>query len=268
MSHPGIVFLMYHEIEVPGRPLAQSEPGYVRYIVPKSAFENQIQWLRENGWRGLNVSEALRFPEGKFVALTFDDGCETDLTAAAGILQKAQFQATFYVTTGFSGKPGYLTPAQLRELAAAGFEIGCHSMTHSYLNDLGPAELEREVVEARLRLEEIAAAKVEHFSCPGGRYDELTLSLARKSRYKSVATSHLHANHPSTDPFRLGRIAIMRDTSPAAFRNICTATGLWKARLAERALESARIVLGNRLYDRVRSRVLRDSSRASANPQV
>jgi len=74
MASPGIVFLMYHELEVPARALAQSEPGYVRYILRAAAFRSQIEWLQTNGWRGLSVGEALRSPAGKSVAITFDDG--------------------------------------------------------------------------------------------------------------------------------------------------------------------------------------------------
>ena len=33
MAGSRIVFLMYHELELPGRRLCQSEPGYVRYIL-------------------------------------------------------------------------------------------------------------------------------------------------------------------------------------------------------------------------------------------
>ena len=141
MASPGIVFLMYHELELPGRPLVQSEPGYVRYIVREAIFRSQIDWLRKNGWRGLNVSEALGSTAQKSVAITFDDGCETDLLAAAPILREGGFHATFYVTAGFLDQRGYLSTAQLLELSSSGLEIGCHSMTHAYLNDLDPQQL-------------------------------------------------------------------------------------------------------------------------------
>ena len=58
MASRGIVFLMYHELELPGRPLCQSEPGYVRYILSETTFRSQMEWLRQNGWQGLSVSEA------------------------------------------------------------------------------------------------------------------------------------------------------------------------------------------------------------------
>lgn len=256
MASPGIVFLMYHELELPGRPLIQSDPGYVRYILREATFRSQIDWLRKDGWRGLNVSEALRATAEKSVAITFDDGCETDLLAAAPILREAGFHATFYVTAGFLGQPGYLSTAQLRELSSSGLEIGCHSMTHAYLNNLDPDQMRSEIVAARLKLEDVTGSTVEHFSCPGGRYDNAAIALAKQAGYRSFATSRVYPNRPSTDPFHLGRVAIMRDTNQSAFEKICTGESLWKIRLGESLRASVKKTIGNAMYDRIRTAVL------------
>jgi peptidoglycan/xylan/chitin deacetylase (PgdA/CDA1 family) len=256
MALPGIVFLMYHELELSGRPLIQSEPGYVRYILREDTFRSQIDWLRKNDWRGLNVSEALRSTAEKSVAITFDDGSETDLLAAAPILREAGFHATFYVTAGFLGQPGYLSTAQLRELSSSGLEIGCHSMTHAYLNDLDPNEMHSEIVAARLKLEDVTGGTVEHFSCPGGRYNDAAVELAKQAGYRSFATSRAYPNRRSTDPFRLGRVAIMRDTNQPAFEKICTGKNLWKIRLGESLRTSVKKTIGNAMYDRIRTAVL------------
>jgi peptidoglycan/xylan/chitin deacetylase (PgdA/CDA1 family) len=253
---PGIVFLMYHELELAGHTLAQSEPGYVRYILPEPAFRSQIDWLRNNGWRGLSVTEALQYPSEKSVALTFDDGCETDLITAAPILLEAGFHATFYVTTGFLDKSGYMSTAQLRKLSDLGLEIGCHSMTHPYLDDIGADQLRREMVDARLRLQDVTGSAVDHFSCPGGRYDERTVTLAKQTGYRSLATSRVRMNFSSTDPFALGRVPIMRATGLNDFQKICSGTILWKMRLGETVRGSARRLLGNSLYDRLRGGLL------------
>ena len=255
MANRPIVFLMYHELELSGRPLVQSEPGYVRYIVSHDRFRSQMEWLRQKGWVGLNVSESLDYPEQTAVAITFDDGCETDLIAAAPILVEAGFHATFYITAGFLGKRGYLSYAQLKELSSLQ-EIGCHSMTHPYLNDLSDEQQRVEIQGARAKLEDIIGRSVEHFSCPGGRYDERTLAIAREAGYRSVATSQTIRNEPSTDRFQLGRVAIMRNTGDSLFADICSGKGLWKIRAAESARNIARKAIGNVLYDRVRRRLL------------
>jgi peptidoglycan/xylan/chitin deacetylase (PgdA/CDA1 family) len=256
MAGPRIVFLMYHELELPGRPLCHSEPGYMRYIVSKSSFESQMDWLQQNGWRGLSVSEALNYPAGNSVAITFDDGSETDLIAAAPLLKEKGSHATFYVTTGFLGKPGYLSPAQLRELSAHGFEIGCHSMTHAYLDDLDQTELRREISNAGRSLEDLIGKRVEHFSCPGGRYSAKALATAREAGYGSVATSHSRVNSLSTDPYQLGRVAIMRKFRTDYFSKICTGEAVRNMRMAEFTRDAARTLLGNKHYDRLRARLL------------
>ena len=129
-----IPYLMYHELEVSGRPLCQSEPGYVRYIVQESSFREQMRMLKAAGFRGLSVSNALAGLDDKPIAITFDDGCETDLLVAAPILKEAGFTATSYITTGFVGKSGYLSAAQVRQLVGYGVEVGCHS-AYSRLSD-------------------------------------------------------------------------------------------------------------------------------------
>jgi peptidoglycan/xylan/chitin deacetylase (PgdA/CDA1 family) len=258
MAKRGIVFLMYHELESEGRPLCQSEAGYVRYILRENTFRAQLKWLRDSGWRGLSTGEALNYPEGKSVAITFDDGSESDLLTAAPLLKEHRFDATFYVTTGCIGQPGYLSENQLNQLSSMGFEIGCHSMTHPYLNDLSASDLKREIWEAKEKIEGMIGKQVEHFSCPGGRYDNRTIALAKNAGYRSLAISQSRANFPSTDPFLLGRVSIMRDCDAGTFAKICSGEALKKLRFIELARGGVKSLFGNAFYDRVRTLVLRD----------
>src|SRR5215475_8174787 len=101
MAKQGVVFLMYHELGLPGREPCQGEPGYTRYVVPQIDFLEQMKRLAEEGWRGVSVGQAIHSFDSKFVCLTFDDGCETDLLWAAPVLKELGFGATFYITLGF-----------------------------------------------------------------------------------------------------------------------------------------------------------------------
>ena len=256
MSPSRIVFLMYHELELAGRKLCQSEPGYVRYILPLETFRSQMAWMKKSGLRGLNVGEALRYPAEPSVCITFDDGCETDLIAAVPVLRESGFNATFYLTAGFLGTPGYLSASQVGELDAQGFEIGCHSMTHPYLSDLPEPELKREVLDAKLQIENIVGHPIEHFSCPGGRYDQRTLQMAHRAGFATVANSRFYANSSSTSPYELGRVAMLRDLTIEEFSDTCHGRGLWKKRFEHQARRAAQGVLGNRAYDRLRAVLL------------
>jgi peptidoglycan/xylan/chitin deacetylase (PgdA/CDA1 family) len=256
MADDSIVFLMYHELELAGRPLCQTEPGYARYVVREPNFQAQIEFLKTNGWAGQSVGQALEFPPGEHVAITFDDGCETDLLNAAPVLRQAGFNATFFITCGRLGTAGYLSPAQLRDLCTQGFEIGCHSMTHAYLTDLDENGLQYEICDAKSELEQIVGQPVHHFSCPGGRCDQRVVRVARAARYQSVATSRIHANSKHTDVFVLGRVAILRDMPLPIFEQICSGSALPRMRRQDRIREAARRILGNSLYDRMRSALL------------
>ena len=256
MAASRIVFLMYHELEMAGRELCQSGPGYVRYILPLETFRSQMAWMKKSGLRGLNVGEALRYPAEPSVCITFDDGCETDLIAAVPVLRESGFNATFYLTAGYLGTPGYLSASQVGELDAQGFEIGCHSMTHPYLSDLPEPELKREVLDAKLQIENIVGHPIEHFSCPGGRYDQRTLQMARRAGFATVANSRFYANSSSTSPYELGRVAMLRDLTIEEFSDTCHGRGLWKKRLEHQARRAAQGVLGNRAYDRLRAVLL------------
>jgi peptidoglycan/xylan/chitin deacetylase (PgdA/CDA1 family) len=259
MTKHSIVFLMYHELEISGRRLCQSDPGYGRYVLPEPDFRAQMDYLKRSGWQGLSVGQALAFPERQNVTITFDDGCETDLLAAAPILRQTGFNATFFITCGRLGKPGYLSAAQLKELTEQGFEIGCHSMTHPYLTDLDESGLRHEISDAKSELEHIIGQPVYHFSCPGGRCDQRVVTVARAAGYRTVSTSRIQANSRNTDLFALGRVAMLRDVPLSTFATICEGS-LSRMRAQNRFREAARLILGHSLYDRVRAIFLHRAS--------
>jgi peptidoglycan/xylan/chitin deacetylase (PgdA/CDA1 family) len=253
---------MYHEIELAGRSTCETEPGYIRYAVSERELRRQMSWLAAEGFQGVSIAEALKLTrrddkdDRRPIAITFDDGCETDLIAAAPALKQSGFNATFYVIAGRLGKRGYLSRQQLRELSDEGFEIGCHSMTHRYLSELDKESLRVEVVEAKKRIEQIIGKRVAGFSCPGGRWSAEVACAAREAGYDSLATSHTGANAPTADPFRLSRIAVMRGTSMIDYERLCRGEGLLLRRARTQAFDAAKGLLGNSLYEKVRSLVL------------
>lgn len=250
------VHLMYHELERAGRELCRTEPGYVRYVVAEDDFRRHLTRLRAKGWRGLSVGAALAAGAVTGIAITFDDGCETDLTIAAPLLKEAGAGATFYVVTGLLGQRGYLNEGQVRELAELGFEVGSHSHTHSFLSDLDDARLREEVAGSKERLEQILGRRVEHFSCPGGRWSPRVAGAAREAGYASVATSRPGTNGRGADPFCLKRVAVMRGTDEEAFERLCRAEGLLRRRTLDAVLSAAKRTLGNTAYEKLRSTVL------------
>ncbi len=254
MRSPSTVFLMYHELARPGRPACEDDPGYLRYVVAEGDFRRHLAALKEAGVRGVSVGGALdgsadeRAPR---VCLTFDDGCETDLIAAAPLLEEFGWGATFYVVAGFVGRRGYLAPAQVRELAERGFEVGSHSMTHRLLTGLGDEEVRRELSESKERLEQWSGRAVEHFSCPGGRWDARVAAAAREAGYRTVATSRVGANGRGSDSFRLARVAVRRGTTESEVVRAARGEGMLARRARAAALDLAKSVLGDAFYQKL-----------------
>jgi len=259
MSGTNTPYLMYHEIEVPGQPMNETTPGYLRYVVTSDQFSNQMKCLVDSSVRGLNVSQALSGDESQddAVVITFDDGCESDLLVAAPVLKAFGFFATSYVVVDYLNRRGYLSTSQLRELNQTGcFEIGSHSMSHKYLRQLSDAELSREVTESKDHLEQLLGTRIRHFSCPGGRWDSRVLQTAAEAGYDSVATSEVGMNNGASNPYRLKRIAIFRSTSAESFSMLIRGRRLTSLRIRNAVLDGAKNLLGDKGYDRIRSSVL------------
>lgn len=259
MTASGTLFLMYHEIESPGRPLCNTDPGYVRYVVTEAEFRRQLESMRAAGLRGVSVSQALNNLQSgahPCIALTFDDGSETDLLTAAPLLVEAGFGATFFIVAGLVGTSHFLDKRQLRQLHEGGFEIGSHSMTHRHLSDLGDGELRKEVQASKDRLEQIVGVPVVHLSCPNGRWSPRVAHFAREAGYQTISTSRIDRNSSHTDLSNLARFAVMRNTSGEEFCKLICGADLVRHRRKAAILGLAKRALGNSFYDKLRSLLL------------
>jgi peptidoglycan/xylan/chitin deacetylase (PgdA/CDA1 family) len=83
---------------------------------------------------------------GKYIALTFDDGPHPSNTPRLlNILRERNVKATFYVI----GRSVNLYPQILRQTVAEGHEIGNHTQTHRLLSKLSNAEVLNELRRCR-----------------------------------------------------------------------------------------------------------------------
>jgi peptidoglycan/xylan/chitin deacetylase (PgdA/CDA1 family) len=248
---------MYHELGRTGRVTCRTEPGYRRYVVPESRFRAQIEWLAREGIRGVATGEAVadRFRASRTVAMTFDDGCETDAIAAAPVLATYGMSATFYIVTGWIGRTGFLNLGQIRELAKAGFEVGSHTVSHAFLTGLDDVQLRYQLRSSRDALEQAIGAQVHHLSCPGGRWSRRVARAAIEAGYQTIATSRAGVNGPRADLTALARLAIHDTTSLSAFGRAATGAVAGE-RLRQGALDIAKILLGSGTYERLRDGLL------------
>jgi peptidoglycan/xylan/chitin deacetylase (PgdA/CDA1 family) len=107
-----------------------------RLVLAASQFEEQMRYLKTQGYRVVSVREFLEFNAlqrqlpRKTVVLTFDDGWKSFKEHALPILKELGFTATLFVYTDFLGSRSALSWDDLKELAREGFDIQAHSKTH------------------------------------------------------------------------------------------------------------------------------------------
>lgn len=125
------------------------------------------------------------------VALTFDDGYKEHLDVARH-LAKHGIKATFFVIAGLKEYMGkeLLSPAEIKEIASLGHEIGSHTMTHIDMTKAPQGVIVRELVESKRYLTELVGAEVTSFAYPYGPHNDLAAKLARQV-YKVVRTTYV-----------------------------------------------------------------------------
>lgn len=81
-----------------------------------------------------------------------------------------------------------MTWEQVREMDAAGVEIGSHTLTHPILTQVGDARLDREMVGSKSRLEAELGRAVSLFCYPNGDADTRVIRAARRAGYRAAVT--------------------------------------------------------------------------------
>lgn len=99
---------------------------------------------------------------------SWDDGHPLDLRLAA-MLARHGVGATFYVPITNGEGRAVLTPAQVRELAGGGFEIGSHTHDHARLDRLPEPDMLRQIQTGKAALEQCLGHAVHGFCYPAGK---------------------------------------------------------------------------------------------------
>lgn len=222
--------LMYHVV---GDPLGAGE---ARQCCPLPAFRAQMACLADGGWNVIPLADCVRWLAGggalpdRAVVITFDDGTACTRDAALPVLQQHGFPATVFMVAGLVGgrnewmcqaggtERRMLTAAQLREMAAAGVEIGSHAFDHRHLAGRPAGELAHEARDSKARLEDLTGAPVRHFAYPYGSHDAATVAAVREAGYAAACSTIMGRNHRGADLFALRRTEVMGGDALWQFR--------------------------------------------------
>lgn len=216
-GHEPVQILFYHRV-------ADEYPN--DWTMSTRAFAAQVDWLRSR-FDLVSMAEAqARIAAGHnrrpTACITFDDGYADNMHFSVLLLAKHKIPFTYFVATDHvlearpfphdvaNARP--LAPNtldQLREIEAAGGEIGGHTRQHADAGRLSRDELVDEIAGCKQDLEDALGRDVRYFAFPYGLHRNLTteaFAIAREAGYAGVCSAYGGYNFPGDDAFHLRRI--------------------------------------------------------------
>jgi peptidoglycan/xylan/chitin deacetylase (PgdA/CDA1 family) len=224
---PSLPILMYHRVADDG------DPGLARYRVTPAQFEQQMGWLKQNGFTPLSLDSLKSTGRGdnelphRSVLITFDDGYQDFYDHAWPVLRKLDFPSVMFVVAGKVGDRSdwdqalgrsepLMSWSQLAEISAGGVTIGSHSLMHRRFSRLDIRESYDDMrVSADIIARELGRRPTA-FCYPYGVYDRLVERLLPACTYEFGFTCDPPAASQD-NPLRLPRIEIMGSDDITSF---------------------------------------------------
>jgi peptidoglycan/xylan/chitin deacetylase (PgdA/CDA1 family) len=225
-----LAILAYHKIgDPPGN-------GWNTWnYVSENNFQNQLEYLKYNNWKVINVDsflEGIEQPDSltdKSALITFDDGYRSTLNTALPILKIFSYPAIVFVPTAFVGNYNsfdadiFYEPIEnicsweeLIELEINDVSIQSHGISHSHFSQLSKEIQLQEILESKQLIQDKIGKEVLIFSFPYGDNDGNKLELKNNlidAGYKAaVLYGGSSFDIACAEPFALQRIAIGADT--------------------------------------------------------
>ncbi len=208
-----------------------------RMMVTEAAFEEQMRFLRDNGYRVIPLSQFIDFlnfkgqiPK-KSVVITIDDGWRSAYEIALPILKKYGYPATLFVYTDLIvGSQRTLSWELIEEMARNGLDIQGHTKTHRKLTLMNPKEsfkeyfetIEGELSKSAGIIKAKASKEIQYLAYPEGETNHLVIELAQKEGYLAAFTAKRGGNPFFTHNYRINRSMIYGDFNLSQFEKNLT----------------------------------------------
>ncbi|MGB8943560.1 MAG: polysaccharide deacetylase family protein [Streptomyces sp.] len=250
--NPPVPILMYHSIA--------HEPtlGTRELSVSPKAFTEQLELLGERGFTPLStagLAAIWRTPgralPARPVLITFDDGYEGVHRHALPALTKHGFASTLFVSTGWlrgahdtgGGLDRMLDWDQVRQLAAAGTEIGGHSHTHPQLDQLDDDDLWFELLRCKEIITDELGTRPASFAFPYGYSSRRVRRAVRGAGFaQSLAVGNRLARR-TQGPYALQRVTVRRSTGIEEFERLVEGRGIGRNFAKDSALTKGYAVI-------------------------
>lgn len=208
-GHPlRIPIFIYHTIAT-GTPAASKSQE--QFSTEPMLLDEQLTYIDEHGYTTVTMKEVADMlkrgttsPIAKPVALTFDDGWQTQYVHAYPLLKKHHAKATFYIFPNPVGKDDrFMTWAELQTLRDDGMEIADHTLTHPLLSKQTPEMLHHEMYDSKVMLEKQLGITVTNFASPFGYTSPLVIEELKRDGYETGRTTNAGFMHAATSTYAL-----------------------------------------------------------------
>ncbi len=209
--------------------------------VTEAAFEAQMKFLAEEGYRAITLDEFYDFldfkadlPE-KSVVITFDDGWRSMYEIAYPVLRRHGFPAALFVSTEMiTGSRTTLSWEMVREMMAGGIAVESHTVDHRNLEKMKEgesvedylADMERELARSAQIIREKTGRAPRYLAYPYGTTNALTIALAADLGYRGALTVKRGSNPFFIDNYRVNRSMIFGEYDLPRFeKNLSVSSG-------------------------------------------
>ena len=189
----------------------------------------------------------------RIVTTSWDDGDLYDLRVAE-LLHTRKLAGTFYIPIAGHHSSSPMAHRDVRILWSQGFEIGAHGLSHLILSDCNQKEVTQEVVNCKMRLEELLGDRVRMFAYPRGRFSTMAIRSVKQAGYTGARTTQMLVQGFSFDPYRMPTTVHVYPHSRSEYvRNAARALDfgcVWRCLTRFRQIENW-VELGKLLFDSV-----------------
>ncbi len=225
---PTAIVLCYHVVH---------SPYDTEFSITREAFRQQMQYLAATGYNVISLDELSDYVAGRrkslpenAVVVTVDDGYRSVYDEMFPVMKKHRFPFTVFIYPKFIGQGSYaLTWNQIREMAEQGALIESHTLSHSFLtrarhrsvDDASYRKLLRdELVSSKEIIEEETGRDVRFLAYPYGDYNDEVAESTASAGYEAGLTCDFGPVRQGSDPFRMRRVVIRKDTTLDEFRRL------------------------------------------------
>ena len=157
--------------------------------------------------------------KAKPVVLTFDDGYADAYEVVFPLLLEYGYTGTFFVlaTPTHFEAPGYLTWAQMQEMAQAGMEIQAHGRDHVDLRGRSNDYLVYQILGIQEAIHSHTDQLPRFFCYPSGRYDDNVIAVLKSAGYWGAVTTEWGNTHTLEVFFEMSRVRIRGSDTLGSF---------------------------------------------------